>query len=773
MSKQVIDSIYRSMRSVSAHIGKGNYQKALDILEKAEKQLESEDAPQLSHICLLLKGKVCEETGRLNEALDIYEGAFELSSELFFKDSAKYHLHEALSDSMLSVARILGHINENALAEGICDNEKATFAKICEEYAGLLSYKPDDIEYLNNYLRISSGIVFCHMAALRGESQLPLVLDIMNTYGKIMKLDPDNPDIPDSLYEMTEQFADYCMDCDCMGEAQQVYEKLQGISEDLLKSRPDDVSLLGLLANTYDLMASFYVKISDTEKAYQYYLKSLSVLENRLGREDQDIFYMLSRSRIFGKMGLLYSGSGDYDSARSYYEKALETFEDLLELPQEYEFLFDDYIELLEGIAVFFEENEPFEEAVRCYLDEVRVYNCMIKAGIDVTDNELCIAETFGQIAKLYGFEEDTEKAKEYYEKELAVYEGLLLEYPREIGYEIDIARILDSLGNLYSDSGGELAEGYYGKALDIFKRIEAEVSGKEWASLAYARTLKDLANFYSGREQYEAAISPLHQAIVILEEMVKNSPDMGVFFKELGNQYSALAVIYDLAGDAAMSSKFHSKALDTYSHALFDEPCILYTRDKLARDILLEGSLYMRDENYEVSRSYLELCRTYYENICKMDMSDLEMVECLARTLRQIGFINYSTGYPEEAISNYQSSLVLLEIAARDNADDMVLLSNTATVYAWLGAAYCAVDRSELSRPAFEKSIDTLEEIIAKYPQQRYLFLDMQIKAFSGYADVLSREGKTEEAARYDSRVKELRSEYEKFFQDDEYVDY
>ena len=771
MSKQIIDSIYRLLRSASLSLEKQKYDKVLEILEKAEKQLKGKDEPQLVHMTLLLKGRVYEDTEKLNEALDIYKNAFELSSELFFKDRADHTSQEALADSILSVARILGKIDDNAVAEGILENENAIFGKICEEYAGLFSYKPDDIEYLANYLRIGSGIVFCYMVALRAESQLPLVLDIMDTYGKIIELDPDDPDISDGLHALAEQFADYCMDHGHTEEAKQVYGKLQDISENVLNSRPDDDVLVGLMVNTYNLMASFYAKISETEQACQYYMKSLSMLDSRLSGEDDNHFYLLSRSRMFVKMGLLFSGSEDYDKARLYYGEALEVFEDLFELPQNYGFLFDDYIELLEDIAVFFEENGPFNEALRCYLNEVRVFNSMIEADIDVTDNKLYIADTYDQIAKLYGFEEDTEKAKEYFEKELAVYEELHLEDPEEADYDIDIAGTFDSMGLLYSDSDEELAGEYYQKALDIFKRVGAEAPEHVGMLLGSVRTLKNLGKFYNDREQYDAAISFLRQAIDILEEMVKGSLDKGVLFTELGNLYTALAGIYDVTGAAAMSGEFHAKAIDTYSYLLFDENCTLYTRDRLAGEILLTGSVYMHAEKYDVSMSYLELCNRYYENICKRDMSNIEIVECLARTLRQIGFIKFSTGLPEEAISKYESSLVLLEVAARDNADDLVILSNTATAYVWLAEAYCAVDKLELSKQAFEKSIDTLEDILAKYPEQHYLFLDLQIKAFSGYADVLSKAGKTEEAIVYDTKAKELRSDFEKLFQDDECI--
>jgi tetratricopeptide (TPR) repeat protein len=771
MSKQVIDSIYRLLRSASLSLEKQKYDKVLEILEKAEKQLKGKDEPQLVHMTLLLKGRVYEDTERLNEALDIYENAFELSSDLFFKDCTDHPSQEALADSILSVARILGKIDENTLAEGICKKENEIFGKICEEYAELFSYNSDDVEYLANYLRVGSGIVFCYMVAQQAESQLPLVLDIMDTYGKIMELDPDDPNTSDSLYEMAEQFADYCMDNGHMEEAKQVYEKLQDISENILKGRPDDEKLVGLMVKTYNLVASFCIMISETEKAYQYYLKLLAVVENQLIGEPDNLFYLLYRSKVFEKIGLLFSGSEDYDKARPYYEKALEAFEELFELPQKYGFLFENYIELLEDIVVFFEGNGPFNETLRCYLNEVRVFNSMIEADIDVTDNKLCIAETFDQIAKLYGFEEDTEKAKEYFEKELAVYEELCLENPGEVDYEVYIARTFDLMGLLYSDNDEELAEEYYKKAMGIYKRVGVEVPEHVGMLLGNIRTLKNLGNFYNDRGQYDTAISFLHQSIDILEEMVKGLPDKGVLFMELGNLYSALAGIYDSTEDAAMSGQFHTKALDTYSYLLFDEKCILYTRDQLAREILLTGSFYMRNENYEVSMSYLELCNRYYENICKRDMSNIEIVECFARTLRQIGFIKFSTGYSEEGISKYESSLVLLEIASRDNADDLVLLSNTATVYVWLAEAYFAVDKLELSKQAFEKSIDTLEDILAKYPEQRYLFLDLQIKAFSGYADVLSVMGDAEEAVLYDSKAQELRSEFEKLFQDDEFV--
>lgn len=282
MSRQVLDSVDRAVQSVPILIEKKNYRQAFKTLEKIEYQLKSVDKPKLSCITLLLRGNVLEASNRASEALDTYEKAFEIASELFIKDQEDINAQRLLGDSLDNIVNILEEIDSFSAVESVLKKEEAIFGEISNVYAKLIAHNPEDIEYLTNYSNTMEDILNFYIMIGKPEMLMTPVTDIMKAYETIMRLDPEDPDIPVMLYEMVEQYGKVCMAKGSIEEAKQVYGKLEEIYAGILEKEPEDKDMLSLLTDSYGLLAALYAKTDETEKAYEYSSKVLEIIGGTL-----------------------------------------------------------------------------------------------------------------------------------------------------------------------------------------------------------------------------------------------------------------------------------------------------------------------------------------------------------------------------------------------------------------------------------------------------------------------------------------------------------
>ena len=761
MSKQVVDSIFRSLRSASLQLDKGKYEKALKLLEKTEQRAKAENILELIHMSLILKGKAYEDTDRLKDAMGIYEETLASSSGLFFKEPENTCIQEALSDSLLCLAHILGEMHMFWMAECICDKNKTIFNGICDTYKNLIVKKPEEVDYLNNYSKASSSILVCYMLARKGEEHLALAIDIIDAYGKMMELDPDDPDIPLTLFEMAEQFGTLCQDNDSIGEAIQVYERLTEIYEKALKNNPDDEELINLLMGTYGMLGGSYELNGESEKAYDHYSRALKIIEIQLIEHGDSPYYLLHLSKLYLKIGMLFFEPYEHDNAEPYYLKALAVIEELLKLPLESDIYFDECIVLLEELATFFADSELLNEAIHCYMQQINICNSMIESGIDVTEKKLSVAETLKQLAEIYILDDDPEKAKDCYEKEIAVYENLLLEEPDEIDYELSIAGTFNALGCLYSDHDEELSRVCYEKAVAVCKRVRVQYPEYTGYEVNHARVLQNIAKLHDSREEYDAEVSLFQEAIDVLQEAEKRLPEDQLYAKELGNTYNEFADLYDRMGNKDMSLQYHSSAVGAFSRLLFDNGEMNAGISFTAMETLVQGSYYLLKGNYEAARLYLDLAVRFYENICTQNINNLSNAECLLTALNDISTLYYDSGSMQDAVKDYIRCLPLLENMMGIHSDDDGVIDHISLAYARMGMAYSADDEFELSRQAFENSMAMREHFIAQNPEN-VLNPENDMMNFEGYADLLLKTGKTEEADAYKVKAEDKRRECE-----------
>lgn len=281
MSRQVLDSVDRAVQSVPSLIEKKNYKHAFKILSNAEDKLKGKNKPELECITLLLKGNVFQANEQASEALDTYEKAFAIASELFLKNQEDINAQRLLTNSLDNIVNILEEMDSFSGVESVIKKEEVIFGMIADVYAKLIAQNPEDIEYLTNYSNTMENIINFYTMIGKPEMQITLVTDIMMAYETIMRLDPEDPDIPRMLYEMAEQYGKVCLIKESIEEAKKVYGKLEEIYTGILEKEPEDEDLLSLLTDSYGLLAALYAKTDETEKAYEYSSKVLEIVERR------------------------------------------------------------------------------------------------------------------------------------------------------------------------------------------------------------------------------------------------------------------------------------------------------------------------------------------------------------------------------------------------------------------------------------------------------------------------------------------------------------
>lgn len=281
MSRQVLDSVDRAVQSVPSLIEKKNYKHAFKILSNAEDKLKGKNKPELECITLLLKGNVFQANEQASEALDTYEKAFAIASELFLKNQEDINAQRLLTNSLDNIVNILEEMDSFSGVESVIKKEEVIFGMIADVYAKLIAQNPEDIEYLTNYSNTMENIINFYTMIGKPEMQITLVTDIMMAYETIMRLDPEDPDIPRMLYEMAEQYGKVCLIKESIEEAKKVYGKLEEIYTGILEKEPEDEDMLSLLTDSYGLLAALYAKTDETEKAYEYSSKVLDIVERR------------------------------------------------------------------------------------------------------------------------------------------------------------------------------------------------------------------------------------------------------------------------------------------------------------------------------------------------------------------------------------------------------------------------------------------------------------------------------------------------------------
>jgi tetratricopeptide (TPR) repeat protein/predicted amidohydrolase len=267
------------------------------------------------------------------------------------------------------------------------------------------------------------------------------------------------------------------------------------------------------------------------------------------------------------------------------------------------------------------------------------------------------VAETLYNLAVLYRYLGDYEKAFKFYQRALDIREKVLNpQHP-------DIATTLNSLALIYRHIGE------YEKALPLCQKaldIREKVLGLQHPDVA--ETLNNFAGLYRHMGEYEKAL-PLCQRGLDIREKVLGSQHPSV-----ANSLNNLAAIYENMGNYEKSLPLYQRALEIREKTLGREhPDVATTINGIAE-------LYRNTGNYENSLLLYQRALKIREKTLGKEHPDV------AETVNGIAELYKSIGNYEKSLSLYRRALEIREkTLGKEHPEVALTLNNISEIYNYL----------------------------------------------------------------------------------------
>jgi tetratricopeptide (TPR) repeat protein len=779
MSQQKIDTITRKMIAASNHFQKNNYKKALKVLEEAEIAAKEENLPDLVAKTLILKGNVLEADFSISDALKTYEEAFEISSRLFLEGPDDHDRQMILEGSITGIKDALNSTDDIEDAVSICEKHGDVFLGVCDVLMEHDIDSEEDVGYHLNYVEALNNILICFAMAQIPKIKASYVVKVMEKYSRISAMDPDYSDLEIFMQRMAKLYGDFFVSSEAFDAAKQVYDKYFELVDRKYKDNPDDMSNFIAWINSQTLIGDHYSINGQTDDAYACFSEILEHVASRCGNEhdssetdgchtavcgtdslghysSERIFCDILATRTYEKIALLFEKEGDREQAASYFERSLLVFEQMQDFSPEFLSMQAEDISSLEHMAEFFENIKDLDKAERVYLFEIDIYEGLLRERMDETDNKLCIAQTFDQLAVLFGENAYSDKSEHYFQKEIAIYRELREEDPDEADYAEFLAETLRDLGGLYFDIDFEKSLGFYEDALEIFEEL---VELDDSFVMGFANTLKKIAVLYADYGQFDMSLEHFNEASDALHRLPDEDGSTDNFVaRELADIYFAMSNVYEELEDPENEQEYFLRAVDIYAGILQDDDADTENKMVVTMEMMLKEHYYMEVEKYDKAKNLLELYHEFYEDMLANDTLDQELILSLVVSNEDLGKVHYHLGAFDRSIEYYLRSISLLQDIMDSHPDDARYLEVMAVISIRLGIVYKASDEPALAKQCFENSLEIQDRIVEIKPSGTAFNIEWEITCLEEYADVLDRLGMGDEAAGHRVRAEQMR---------------
>lgn len=385
-------------------------------------------------------------------------------------------------------------------------------------------------------------------------------------------------------------------------------------------------------------------------------------------------------------------GSGRYDEALSPAERALAISSSIYgpEHP--------DVALMLNGVALICVAKGDYSRAEPLYERALAIYSKLAASGrLESTRKAATgnVATTLNNLAELYRTKGEYARAERFYERALAIVEGLS-------GPEAaEVATTLNNLANLYR------AEADYARAEPLFRRalkIYAKVEGTEHPDVALV--LNNLGAIYQDRGDYDRA-EPLYlRALAIREKALgKEHPDVA-------STLSNLAELYGSKGEYARAQQLHIRALAIYVKASGrDHPDVAISLNNLA-------ALYLETGDYAHAEPLYQ--RALEINIKALGPEHPEV----SRSLNNLAAVAHGKGDDARAESLYLRALAIREkVLGPQHPLVATTLNNLAELYKDKGDIERAVQMCARGLEVRERNFNLV--LASGSEDQKQLYLD------------------------------------------------
>lgn len=237
------------------------------------------------------------------------------------------------------------------------------------------------------------------------------------------------------------------------------------------------------------------------------------------------------------------------------------------------------------------------------------------------------LSNTFSELAKHFKMVDSIENAEKCYLNEIKVYEILLEKDPEDEDSNLEIARVFKAIGDLYEyfkpeEMDLETERQYYEKILDIREKAFELLPDGETYIYDLAHALGKLVDYYITRQDYKSAIQFQERVVEVMEELI----DLLANWKDLkakSNAYDKLGSLYAEIGEEELAQEQYSKALEYYGMIFDDELWPFSVKATLASELMERGKTLLLLKKYESAKESMDVALDFLEGVDKEEMED------------------------------------------------------------------------------------------------------------------------------------------------------
>ena len=237
------------------------------------------------------------------------------------------------------------------------------------------------------------------------------------------------------------------------------------------------------------------------------------------------------------------------------------------------------------------------------------------------------LSNTFSELARHFKMADSIENAEKCYLNEIKVYEILLEKDPEDEDSNLEIARVFKAIGDLYEyfkpeKMDPETERQYYEKILDIREKAFELLPDSETYIYDLAHALGKLVDYYITRQDYKSAIQFQERVVEVMEELI----DLLANWKDLkakSNAYDKLGSLYAEIGEEELAQEQYSKALEYYGMIFDDELWPFSVKATLASELMERGKTLLLLKKYESAKESMDVALDFLEGVDKEEMED------------------------------------------------------------------------------------------------------------------------------------------------------
>ncbi len=756
MSKQVTDSINRMLQSCVQECSKDNYEKALELADKALQKALNKKEAGMFHSCLVMKGNLLEMMSEEEEALDAYDEAFQVSYTLFLKFSDNEQVQEDLIESLEFIVALHEGSEDPLQAEMVCEANKTSFEDILRIYSDLFSSKGPDI--LSNYVRTASVILLCYFTFDEALEHKELVLETIDKFEQLLELDPEDNFPVERAYDVVKGYSRICMENEAIEEAIEFMVRIRDMFE---RYGSGSVNVILDQIRVSEFLSMCHTLLDEKDRARENSEKASKLRENLFQQHPDDPEVPLFVANAYLSIGELYMENSAVHIPDSSFNQALETAERVFGL--DFQDHVDAYIILFENISSAFGLADDPENRIRCYQDEIKLCEVMLEKELyDLEDLYLSIATSTHNIANVHYDMMDREQAQTYFEQEISVYEKLVELYPDNMEYRFSITEILNSLGFIFIDTDEKKSAEFFNRALEIHDEV-LTLKGVE-SERDYVDTLKGLGVLNKSAGDYDKALLLLDRAVNIVEKNLEDDTGDAEYQLNLFRLYRYLAEThYEMDEQKVLAERLFAKSLSVHSRILDNLGFLNYIGPAMVESIIHDGKNYITEGKPAFASLCFNFALEYCEKEFEKETISPEIVSPSIDVLLNIFHFALRSSMTDQAVRMHERFFSLLDKALEYVFDDIDLLEDASRTYSVFGTCCMEENELDLAQEAFERSIKLLEEFKKESDGHEYSFVD-EINTLDSYCKVLSKKGLEEAAGIWQALLDEKKQEYEQW---------